>query len=184
MLRLTSVVVKGYRTVPVVYGFSADPAATGIAADLAHPFFNARGITLMKRNSTERLECCMSSRPKRTKSRSLRTHCMLARSASGRSLAHRARAAQHSPCLFLNAQSCGTRPSPRCRRGASPQALIAFSEGFVVENRDTIINFALRHRLPLISGWAIMAKRAVRYLPMVRVSANPIAAPPTSSAAF
>lgn len=39
-----------------------------------------------------------------------------------------------------------------------PQALIAFSEGFVVENRDTIINFAMRQRLPVISGWAVMAK--------------------------
>jgi putative ABC transport system substrate-binding protein len=44
----TPIVVKGYRTVPVVYEFSADPVATGIAADLAHPFFNATGITLMK----------------------------------------------------------------------------------------------------------------------------------------
>lgn len=39
-----------------------------------------------------------------------------------------------------------------------PQALIAFSEGFVVENRDTIIDFAMKQRLPLISGWAVMAK--------------------------
>jgi putative ABC transport system substrate-binding protein len=38
------------------------------------------------------------------------------------------------------------------------QALIAFSEGFVVENRDTIINFAMKQRVPLISGWAVMAK--------------------------
>jgi putative ABC transport system substrate-binding protein len=40
----------------------------------------------------------------------------------------------------------------------APQGLIAFSEGFVVENRDTIIKFAMRRRLPLISGWAIMAE--------------------------
>ena len=34
----TPIVVKGYRTVPVVYEFSADPVATGIAKDLATPF--------------------------------------------------------------------------------------------------------------------------------------------------
>jgi putative ABC transport system substrate-binding protein len=28
----------------------------------------------------------------------------------------------------------------------------------VVENRETIISFAMKHRLPLISGWAVMAK--------------------------
>ena len=31
------------------------------------------------------------------------------------------------------------------------------SEGFVVENRDTIIGFAMEHRLPAVSGWAVMA---------------------------
>src|SRR5690348_4942937 len=44
----TPIVVKGYRTVPVVYEFSADPVATGIAMDLAHPLFDATGITLMR----------------------------------------------------------------------------------------------------------------------------------------
>ena len=38
------------------------------------------------------------------------------------------------------------------------QALIAFSEVFVVGNRATIIDFAMKQRLPLISGWAVMAK--------------------------
>ena len=53
----TPSVVKGYRTVPVVYEFSAGPVATGIAADLAHPFFNATGITLMKAElNSKRLE--------------------------------------------------------------------------------------------------------------------------------
>src|SRR5690348_13191070 len=44
----TPIVVKAARTVPVVYEFSADPVATGIAKDLAHPLFNATGITLMR----------------------------------------------------------------------------------------------------------------------------------------
>jgi hypothetical protein len=36
--------------------------------------------------------------------------------------------------------------------------IVAFSEGFVVENRQTIINFAMSRRLPVVSGWAVMAK--------------------------
>src|ERR1700745_2391681 len=44
----TPLVVKGQHSVPIVYEFSADPVATGIATDLAHPLFNATGITLMK----------------------------------------------------------------------------------------------------------------------------------------
>ena len=53
----TPIVVKGYRTVPVIYEFSADPVATGIATDLAHPLFNATGVTLMKAElNSKRLE--------------------------------------------------------------------------------------------------------------------------------
>jgi putative ABC transport system substrate-binding protein len=44
----TPIVVKGERTIPVVYEFSADPVATGIAEDLAHPLLGATGITLMR----------------------------------------------------------------------------------------------------------------------------------------
>jgi ABC-type uncharacterized transport system substrate-binding protein len=43
----TYAVVKGRRTIPVVYEFSADPITLGIAKDLAHPLDNATGITLM-----------------------------------------------------------------------------------------------------------------------------------------
>jgi putative ABC transport system substrate-binding protein len=39
-----------------------------------------------------------------------------------------------------------------------PDAIVAFSEGFVVENRDLIIGVANNLRLPVVSGWAIMAK--------------------------
>jgi len=36
------------RLVPAIYEFSADPIEVGIATDLAHPLFNATGVTLMK----------------------------------------------------------------------------------------------------------------------------------------
>src|SRR4029077_18101145 len=44
----TTIVVKAERKSPVVYEFSADPIATGLATDLAHPLFNATGVTLLK----------------------------------------------------------------------------------------------------------------------------------------
>lgn len=39
----------------------------------------------------------------------------------------------------------------------SPQALLVLSDGFMVENRSLIINFAMSRRLPVVSGWAVMA---------------------------
>src|SRR6202035_3760834 len=40
------VIVKGRRTIPAVYEFSADPVTLGIAKDLAHPLNNATGVSL------------------------------------------------------------------------------------------------------------------------------------------
>jgi len=40
----------------------------------------------------------------------------------------------------------------------SPQALVAFSDAFIVDNKNYIINFAMSRRLPVISGWAVMAE--------------------------
>ena len=53
----TPIVVKSKRSVPVVYEFSADPVSTGIAEDLAHPLFNATGVTLLRAElNSKRLE--------------------------------------------------------------------------------------------------------------------------------
>jgi putative ABC transport system substrate-binding protein len=36
--------------------------------------------------------------------------------------------------------------------------LVAFSDAFVVETRNYIINFAMSRRLPVVSRWAVMAQ--------------------------
>src|SRR6516165_3048714 len=100
----------------------------------------------------------MSLRPKCTGLRSSPIRCTPARRASGRISGLR----QSSSAFTL---PFSRRPIARSLDRAlnaiaadPPQALIAFSEGFVVENRETIISFAMKHRLPLVSGWAVMAK--------------------------
>ncbi len=40
---------------------------------------------------------------------------------------------------------------------APPEGLLVLSDGFVVTHRRKILDFALAHRLPVISGWAVMA---------------------------
>ena len=39
-----------------------------------------------------------------------------------------------------------------------PQAISLLADGFAIQNRQTIIDFAMRHRAPLISGWPIFAR--------------------------
>ena len=113
----TPIVVKGERRVPVVYEFSADPVATGIARDLAHPLLNATGITLMK-SGTQRKEARTPARnigrhpPRRCHRQS--APCRR-RERAGRS-GGQGRAARHSPRFFPHAEPRRTRQRARYHR--------------------------------------------------------------------
>ena len=155
----TSIVVKGYRTVPVVYEFSADPVATGIAEDLAHPFFNATGITLMKAElNSKRLEFLHEFAPEVHRVAVITNPLHPGEEREREELGAQAERLGIHLAFFPTPNRAELDRALDAIRADTPQALIAFSEGFVVENRDTIINFAMSQRLPLISGWAVMAK--------------------------
>ena len=155
----TPIVVKGYRTVPVVYEFSADPVATGIAADLAHPFFNATGVTLMKAElNSKRLEFLHEFAPEVRRVAVITNPLHAGEEHERENLGAQAEQLGIHISFFPTPNRAELDRALDAIAAAPPQALIAFSEGFVVENRDTIINFAIKHRLPLISGWAIMAQ--------------------------
>ncbi len=155
----TPIVVKGERTVPVVYEFSADPVATGIAADLAHPLFNATGITLMKAElNGKRLELLHEI------AADVHRVAVIANPLHAGEERERADLEATAEQLGIHIAFFATPNRAELDRalvaiGADPpQAIVAFSEGFVVENRDTIINFAMSRRLPVVSGWAVMTK--------------------------
>ena len=155
----TPIVVKGYRTVPVVYEFSADPVATGIAADLAHPFFNATGITLMKAElNSKRLEFLHEIAPEVHQVAVITNPLHAGEEREREDLGAQAEQLGIHLAFFPTPNRAELDRALDAIAAAPPQALIAFSEGFVVENRETIISFAIKRRLPLISGWAIMAK--------------------------
>ncbi len=155
----TPIVVKGRRTAPVVYEFSADPVATGIATDLAHPLFNATGITLMRAElNGKRLEFLHEIAP------ATRRVAVIANPLHPGETRERADLQAKAEQLGIHISFFATPNRAELDRAlaaisaAPPQALVAFSEGFVVENRDTIINFAMSRRMPVVSGWAVMAK--------------------------
>ena len=155
----TPIVVKGYRTVPVVYEFSADPVASGLAADLAHPFFNATGITLMKAElNSKRLQFLHEFAPGVHRVAVITNPLHAGEEREREDLGTQAEQLGIHLAFFSTPNRAELDRALDAIAADPPQALIAFSEGFVVENRDTIINFSLKHHLPLISGWAIMAK--------------------------
>lgn len=155
----TPIVVKGARSVPAVYEFSADPVATGIARDLAHPLFNATGVTLMRAElNRKRLDFLHQIMP------GLRRVAIIANPLHAGEAGEQAEIAAEAERLGITIRVYPTPDRPALERALAaiaadpPQAILALSEGFVVANRQTIIDFGLQRRIPVVSGWAVMAR--------------------------
>lgn len=155
----TTIVVKSPRTVPVVYHFSADPVLSGIAADLAHPLFNATGVTLMWAElNDKRLELLQQILP------GMRRLGVLANTQHPGQELERAVIEEKARRLGIRTSVYTVRSeseldSALAALGAAPpEALLALSDGFVVQHRHRILEFALARRLPVVSGWAVMAE--------------------------
>ena len=156
----TPIVVRNkQRSVPAVYEFSADPIEIGIARDLAHPLYNATGITLMKVElNGKRLEFLHELAP------SVHRVAVIANPLHGGEANERADLSAKARELNVKLDFFKTPNRTELDRALAaikadpPDAIVAFSEGFVVENRDLIIGVANNLRLPVVSGWAIMAK--------------------------
>jgi ABC-type uncharacterized transport system substrate-binding protein len=152
-------VVKGRRTIPAVYEFSADPITLGIAKDLAHPLDNATGITLMSVDMNgKRLELLHEIMPQ------IRRVAVLANPLHPGVQRERADFEAKARQLNIDVSFFATPNRAELEHALAdiatelPEALVAFSDAFVVENRSYIINFAMSRHLPVVSGWAVMAE--------------------------
>ena len=155
----TPIVVTEQHTVPVVYEFSADPVATGIATDLAHPLLNATGVSLMRAElNGKRLDFLHEIVP------DLRRVAVIANPLHPGEERERSELAGPAEGLGIHTSFFPTPNVAELHRaldaiGANPpQALLAFSDGFIVENRGIILDFAMSRRVPVASGWAVMAE--------------------------
>jgi putative ABC transport system substrate-binding protein len=155
----TEPVVEGRRTIPAVYEFSADPVTLGIAKDLAHPLKNATGISLMAPElNGKRLELLHEIIPE------VRQIAVLANPLHPGQLLERADSEAKARQLGIEISFFPIPNRAELDRAldtigmAPPQAMVLFSDAFVVENREHIINFAMSRKMPVVSGWSVMAK--------------------------
>ena len=155
----TTLVVNAPRKVPAVYEFSADPVSSGIASDLAHPLFNSTGVTLMLAElNGKRLELLRQILPR------ARHVGVLANALHPGQELERAVVEGKARQLGLRTSAHTTRNEVElgsalaALAAESPDALLVLSDGFVVTHRRAILDFALGRRLPVLSGWAVMAE--------------------------
>jgi ABC-type uncharacterized transport system substrate-binding protein len=144
--------------VPIVYVFSGDPVVAGFADSLARPRANMTGLTLMAAEfNGKRLEIL------RDVVADLRRVAILANSEHPGSQVELAYSRDVARKLGLTIQYLPTRSRDELENAFtamaadSPQAISLFADGFAVQNRQSIIDFAMSHKMPVVSGWPVFA---------------------------
>jgi len=154
-----SLIAKLSLPVPVVYVFSGDPVSAGLADSLARPRGNMTGVTFMAADfNGKRLELLREIIPR------LRRVTLVANPAHAGEHLERAYTEQYASRLGLHIDYFATRTRDELNEAFTamekqpPQAILLFADGFAIQNRQAIIDFALSHRAPVVSGWPIFAR--------------------------
>ena len=145
--------------VPVVYVYSGDPVAAGLADSLARPRGNMTGLTFMAAElNGKRLELLQEIVP------DLRRVAIVANPEHPGAQVERDYSEQAARRLGLAIRFFPTRTRDELDRAFSamsqetPQAISLFADGFAIQNRHAIIDFAMKQRIGVISGWPVFAQ--------------------------
>jgi putative ABC transport system substrate-binding protein len=144
---------------PVVYVFSGDPVVAGFAESLAHPRGNMTGVTFMAAElNAKRLEILRDTIP------ALRRVAVIANPEHPGSDIERTYSEETARKLGLTMEFFGTPSESQLAVALAsmdsnpPQAISLFADGFAIQYRQRIIDFGMKHRAPLISGWEVFAR--------------------------
>lgn len=145
--------------IPSVYVFSGDPVVAGIAESLTRPGGNMTGLTFMAPElNAKRLELLRDIVP------NLRRVAIIANPEHPGSQMERTYSEETAQRLGLETEFFSTATEDQLTAAFAgmdprpPQAISLFADGFAIQYRQRIIDFAMRHRAPVISGWPIFAR--------------------------
>jgi putative ABC transport system substrate-binding protein len=145
--------------VPIVYVYSGDPVTAGFAESLARPRKNMTGLTFMAPEfNGKRLEILREIIP------DLRRVAVIANPEHPGQHIERGYTEAAAHTLGVTIDYFPTRSRDELDSAFTamaenlPQGISVFADGFAIQNRDRIIEFAMRYRLPVISGWAVFAR--------------------------
>lgn len=154
-----AVLAKLSLPVPLVYVTSGDPISAGFAESLARPRGNMTGLTFMAAElNGKRLEFLRDIVP------GLRRVAVVANPAHPGEHLERDYTQQYGRQLGLSTDYFATRTRDELERAFAamakdpPQAISLFADGFAMQYRQSIIDFGLSHRAPVVSGWPVFAR--------------------------
>lgn len=145
--------------IPAVYVFSGDPVIAGLASSLSHPGGNMTGLTFMAAElNAKRLQILRDVVPR------LQRVAIIGNPDHPGSQIERVYSEETAKKLGIATEFFATASQDQLTSAFSamnqnpPQAISLFADGFAIQNRSKIIEFAMQHRAPSISGWPIFAK--------------------------
>lgn len=160
-------------SVPLIYVTSSDPVLSGLAESLARPIGNKTGVTFMAFEfASKRLEMLheLMPRAERVIVFGNPEHLGTARERAfsedvGKRLG-----------LHVGFSSISTRADidDACRRVVSEnfRAISLLADGFAVQNRQVILDFATKTGIPTVSGWPVFAQSGALFTYGPRLSAS------------
>lgn len=143
--------------IPAVYVFSGDPVVAGFADSLAQPRGNMTGLTLMAAElNAKRLEILRDTIP------GLQRVAIIANPEHPGSQIERTYSEETARKLGLTTEFFGTATEGELAFAAMdqspPQAISLFADGFAIQYRQRIIDYGMKHRAAVISGWSVFAR--------------------------
>lgn len=152
-------VIRARPPVPVVFVMSSDPVAAGLAESLARPPAGVTGITFLSAElNGKRVELLHELRP------GLSRLAVLSNPAHPGEALERAEAGAAAARLGMAARFHHVRNAAELEAAFAAmaaddaEALVVFSDGLALQNRAAIAAFAMRRRIPLVSGWRAFAE--------------------------
>lgn len=154
-----TIIAKLSLPVPIIYVVSSDPVAAGLASSYARPGGNMTGVTFMAAElNVKRLEILREMIP------DLRRIALIGNPEHPGEQLERAVSLNAGRQFGLTIDYHATRTNDDLAgaftrlAAAPPQALSVFADGFTLQNRQLIIDFAKPRRIPVISGWPVFAQ--------------------------
>jgi putative ABC transport system substrate-binding protein len=145
-------------TVPVVFGYSGDPIAGGIADSLAKPGRNATGVTLMfVETNAKRIQMLKELAP------SIRRIALISSpnhpgEPGEVEVCRRTVASLGIEMIYMPVYNTADLEKALAQAAiAKVDALAALPDGVTITNRERLAAWALERRVPLTSGWAMFA---------------------------
>jgi putative tryptophan/tyrosine transport system substrate-binding protein len=146
-------------SVPVVFGFSGDPVDAGIVASFARPGGNATGVSFLALDlSVKRLDLLKEAKPTMTRVAVLSNPDHAGDASELKATRETADALGLAIEHFEVRTDDAFEPVFAAIAQSKCDGLLAFPDALTNFNRQKIVAFALRRRLPSIYGWKMYAE--------------------------